>query len=91
MRNVPSAAPANVLLEAFSGLGDVKGILPRYQATHGIVILAFYDTRHAMLALRRMTGKRFETLDDACLTPAFVSPAQVEKVRSRDRVALERM
>ena len=78
---MPSAAPANVLLEAFSGLGDVKGILARFQATHGVVILAFYDTRHAMRALRHMTGKRFEALDDACLIPAFISFAQAEKVR----------
>ena len=77
---MPSAAQADTLLVAFSGMGDVKGILARFQASHGIVILAFYDTRHAMRALRQISGKRIEVLDDACLVPAFISLAQVEKV-----------
>ena len=62
-------------------MGDVKGILTRFQATHGIIILAFYDTRHAARALRQIAGHKFATLDDARLEAAFVSPAGLEKVR----------
>ena len=62
-------------------MGDVKGILTRFQASHGIVIVAFYDSRHAARALRKIADNLFPTLDGARLAAAFVSPAQVEKVR----------
>ncbi|KAI0661172.1 RNA recognition motif 2-domain-containing protein [Cubamyces menziesii] len=83
VRHIPSAAPSNALLEAFSSSGDVKGILARFQATHGIIILAFYDTRHAARALRQIAGHKFATLDDARLEAAFVSPAGLEKLTGK--------
>ena len=79
---MPATAPANTLLDAFSGLGDVKGILARFQSTHGIIILAFYDTRDAARAVRHIAGKRIETLGGACLVPSLIAFSRVEKVRA---------
>ncbi|KAI8993853.1 RNA recognition motif 2-domain-containing protein [Trametes punicea] len=83
VRNVPPAAPTSALLEAFSTLGDVKGILARFQASHGIIVLAFYDTRHAVRAWRQIAGQNFSVLDDARLEAALISPAQVEKLSGK--------
>lgn len=81
VRHIPSTAPSSALLDSFSSLGDVKGILARFQATHGVVILAFYDTRHAARALRHIAGHKFSALDNVHLEAEFVSPGRVEKVR----------
>ncbi|KAH9942348.1 RNA recognition motif 2-domain-containing protein [Epithele typhae] len=79
VRNVPASAPTSALLEVFHGFGDVKGIQVRFQQSHGVAILAFYDTRHAGRAMRQISGKRISTLSDVCLTLAFMDPAQVQK------------
>ncbi|CDO69291.1 hypothetical protein BN946_scf184976.g10 [Trametes cinnabarina] len=89
VRNVPRAAPSGALLEAFSSLGDVKGILARFQANRGVIILAFYDTRHAQRALRHIAGHTFSVLDDARLEAVFVSPAQVEKLTGKSEFISE--
>ncbi|KAI0356223.1 hypothetical protein OH77DRAFT_243296 [Trametes cingulata] len=89
VHHVPPTAPSNVLLEAFSGLGDVKGILARFQTSHGVVILAFYDTRHAARALRQIAGHKFSALDDVRLEAAFVSPTQVEKLTGKSEFVSE--
>ncbi|RDX50115.1 hypothetical protein OH76DRAFT_1349761 [Lentinus brumalis] len=83
VRHVPRKASGTTLLETFAGLGDMKGILAKFQAKHGIIIIAFYDTRHAVRALRQISDKSFPTLDEARLESAFVSPAQVEKLTGR--------
>ncbi|KAI0675041.1 RNA recognition motif 2-domain-containing protein [Trametes maxima] len=79
VRHVPPTATSKALLETFSSMGDVKGILARFQA-HGVVILAFFDTRDAARALKKISGNTFATLDNARLEAAFVSPVQVEKL-----------
>ncbi|OSD03965.1 hypothetical protein PYCCODRAFT_1364856 [Trametes coccinea BRFM310] len=89
VRNVPPTAPSGALLDAFSTLGDVKGILARFQATRGVIILAFHDTRHARRALRQITGHTFSALEDARLEAAFVSPAQVEKLTGKSEFISE--
>ncbi|KAI1796412.1 RNA recognition motif 2-domain-containing protein [Ganoderma leucocontextum] len=83
VRNVSPTAPANVLRETFSGMGDIKGILARFQATQGIVLLAFYDTRHAARAFRHITANQVTTLGDDRLVATFVSPVQVEKLAGK--------
>ncbi|TFY61773.1 hypothetical protein EVJ58_g4306 [Rhodofomes roseus] len=47
VRNIPLAAPSAKLKDVFASTGDVKGIWVRFQETDGIVILAYYDIRHA--------------------------------------------
>ncbi|KAI9067082.1 hypothetical protein FKP32DRAFT_1564289 [Trametes sanguinea] len=89
VRHVPPTAPSGALLDAFSTLGDVKGILARFQATRGVIILAFHDTRHALRALRQIAGHTFSTLEDARLEAAFVSPAQVEKLTGKSEFISE--
>ncbi|PIL34167.1 hypothetical protein GSI_03878 [Ganoderma sinense ZZ0214-1] len=83
VRNVPPTVSANDLRETFSGMGDIKGILARFQVSHGIVLLAFYDTRHAARAFRHVSTDQVTTLGDARLAAAFVSPAQVEKIAGK--------
>ncbi|OJT09286.1 Meiosis protein mei2 [Trametes pubescens] len=80
VRHVPPTAPSSALLDSFSSLGDVKGILARFQATHGVVILAFHDSRHAARALRHIAGHTYSALDNVRLEAEFVSPARVEKM-----------
>ncbi|KAI0645439.1 RNA recognition motif 2-domain-containing protein [Trametes meyenii] len=80
VRRVPPTAPSSALLETFSSMGDVKGILARFQATHGVIILAFFDTRHAARALKHISGNTFATLNNARLEAAFVAPADIEKL-----------
>ena len=63
-------------------MGDIKGILARFQITHGVVILAFHDSRHAARALRQVSSNQVPTFSDARLKAAFVSPADVEKVEN---------
>ncbi|KAJ2980261.1 hypothetical protein NUW54_g11029 [Trametes sanguinea] len=89
VRHVPPTAPSGALLDAFSTLGDVKGILARFQATRGVIILAFHDTRHALRALRQIAGHTFPTLEEARLEAAFVSPAQVEKLTGKSEFISE--
>ncbi|KAH9847633.1 RNA recognition motif 2-domain-containing protein [Lenzites betulinus] len=84
VRRVPANAPSSALRQAFAGLGDVKGILARFQVTQGLVILAFYDTRHAARALRQIASHSFPMLDNANLDAAFVSPAQVENMMAQE-------
>ncbi|KAI0829622.1 RNA recognition motif 2-domain-containing protein [Trametes gibbosa] len=84
VRRVPPTAPSTDLRQAFSGLGDVKGILARFQANHGVVILAFYDTRHAARALRHITAHTFPVLDNVHLEAAFVSPAHVQSMMAQE-------
>ncbi|KAI0769666.1 RNA recognition motif 2-domain-containing protein [Trametes elegans] len=89
VRHIPQNASSNALLEAFSGMGDVKGILARFQAGHGVIILAFYDTRHTMRALRQITGHTFAALDDARLDASFVAPGTVEKLTGKSDFLME--
>ncbi|KAI0633340.1 RNA recognition motif 2-domain-containing protein [Trametes polyzona] len=84
VRHIPPDSASSALLEAFSGLGDVKGILARFQSSHGFVILAFYDTRHAARALRQIAGKKFPALGNVRLEATFVSPAQVENMTAKE-------
>ncbi|TBU64511.1 RNA recognition motif 2-domain-containing protein [Dichomitus squalens] len=89
IRNVPSTASATVLREAFSGIGDIKGILARFQYPHGVVILAFYDSRDATRALRQISANQIPTLGDARLSAAFVSPADVERLTGKSEFLAE--
>lgn len=82
VQHVPKHVPTQSLQKAFCGLGDVKGIFARFQASHGFVVLAFYDNRDATRALKHIEGSVFPLLGDSRLTAAFVRPAQVEKASS---------
>lgn len=53
----------------------------RFQETHGIVILAFYDARHAIRARRQISSQVLRGLEDVCLEAMFITPENLETVR----------
>jgi hypothetical protein len=78
--NVPSNAEPSTLKEAFTGYGDVKGILSRFQAEHGIIILAFFDVRDAIRAQRFLSTASLEVFGGRALSAKFISASVLEKV-----------
>lgn len=83
VRNVPPSAPSSKLRDVFASTGDVKGIWVRFQETHGIVILAFYDIRHAMRAKRQISSQVLRGLEDIHLEAAFITAENLERVSGR--------
>ncbi|OBZ67253.1 Meiosis protein mei2 [Grifola frondosa] len=83
VHNVPPTASSVTLRAAFASMGDIKGILVRFQATHGVVILAFYDVRHAIRAQRQISEQIFDVLEDARLDARFVAPSALESVTGK--------
>ena len=90
IRNVPPSAPSSKLRDVFASTGDVKGIWVRFQETHGIVILAFYDVRHAIRAKRQISNQVLRGLEDTHLEAMFISPENLETVRGHATIFPER-
>ena len=67
--------------EAFAPLGKLR-IQARYQDSHGVVMLGFYDTRVALRVFHHLKDDPFPALGNVHLEPSFVSQAKAEKVRS---------
>lgn len=80
VRNVPPAASSAKLRDAFAPTGDIKGIHVRFQAS-GLVILAYYNVRHAARARRQISGHSFACLDDVRLEAGFITLERLEMVR----------
>ncbi|PCH43533.1 hypothetical protein WOLCODRAFT_122132 [Wolfiporia cocos MD-104 SS10] len=78
VRNVPPQTPSEVLRGVFAPTGDIKCIWVRFQQTHGVVVLAYYDVRHAMRARRMLGTAPLPALGDARVGAAFVSAEQLE-------------
>lgn len=78
--NIPNNAQSSSLKEAFTGCGDVKGILPRFQADHGVVILAFFDMRDAIRAQRFLSFKPSTILGGRMLSVRFITATTLERV-----------
>lgn len=78
---MPASATGQKLKDAFGPTGEIKGIWVRFQDSHGVVVLAFFDIRHAIRAQRQITSQTFPGLDDVRLDAGFVSAEQLEMVR----------
>lgn len=78
--NIPSSAQSGMLRTAFAPTGDIKGILVRFQATHGVIILAFFDIRHAARARKQIVGQTFPGLQNTSLETSFISSARLKSV-----------
>ena len=89
VRNVPPSAPSSKLRDVFASTGDVKGIWVRFQETHGIVILAFYDIRHAMRAKRQISSQVLRGLEDIRLEAAFITAENLERVSGRTHMSCQ--
>ncbi|EPS96290.1 hypothetical protein FOMPIDRAFT_110170 [Fomitopsis schrenkii] len=83
VRNVPASASSSKLRDVFAATGDVKGIWVRFQETHGIVVLAFYDARHAIRARRQISSQVLRGLEDACLETMFIAPENLETITGK--------
>ncbi|OCH88259.1 hypothetical protein OBBRIDRAFT_780412 [Obba rivulosa] len=87
--NVPPSASSAALRTAFDPCGDIKGILPRFQAEHGVVILAFHDLRQAIRARKVICAQTFPCLDGARLDAAFIMPEQLETIIGKSAFVAE--
>jgi hypothetical protein len=65
---------------SFQGCGDIKGICVRFQKEHGIVILAFFDIRHAQRAKNFLTSQ--SSLNNASLNVRDIPLVELRKVRA---------
>ncbi|KAI0743840.1 RNA recognition motif 2-domain-containing protein [Daedaleopsis nitida] len=83
VRKVPRDASSKALMDAFCGMGSVRGIMARFLSTYGIIFVAFYDTRHAVRAMSLISNNPYYAFENVRLESAFVSPAQVEQVIGR--------
>ncbi|KAG8698155.1 hypothetical protein FRC09_007401 [Ceratobasidium sp. 395] len=80
VEGVPRDAPAEMLKAAFERCGPLKGIFVRLQAERGMVVLAFYDTRHAAVALSEMQenpDQYFDGVSVTARTPSYVELTQL--------------
>ncbi|KAG8747808.1 hypothetical protein FRC10_011253 [Ceratobasidium sp. 414] len=68
VENVPRDAPPEALKAAFECCGPLKGIFIRFQAERGMVVLAFYDTRHAAAALSQIEESPDQFFGGASIT-----------------------
>ena len=61
-------------------MGDIKGILVRFQAAHGVIILAFFDVRHASRARKQISGQTLAGLQNVPLDASFIPAARLKTV-----------
>ncbi|EMD37725.1 hypothetical protein CERSUDRAFT_94724 [Gelatoporia subvermispora B] len=83
IRNVPITASSATLRTAFEPCGDIKGMLPRFLADHGVVILAFYDLRQAVRARKIICEQTLAGLEGARLDAKFMLPEKLESIMGR--------
>ncbi|KAB5595095.1 Protein MEI2-like 3 [Ceratobasidium theobromae] len=67
VEGVPRNASSDALRTAFERCGLLKGIFVRLLAEHGVVLLAFYDSRHASSALAHMQENPYDYFDGASI------------------------
>ncbi|KAF8573523.1 hypothetical protein K439DRAFT_958245 [Ramaria rubella] len=75
---VPKSATSQDLKQAFLGWGDLKGIFVRFQAEHGVIILAFFDIRHTTRAHRQISTHAF--FDGVRLSSRFISAQELRNL-----------
>ena len=78
LENVPKSASSDVLKQSLEQCGPVKGILSRFQPIHGLVIIAFCDSRDAARARAYIPQI---TIQGATLSARLLSPVILRKVR----------
>ncbi|CCL99860.1 uncharacterized protein FIBRA_01885 [Fibroporia radiculosa] len=83
IQNVPVDTPGAKLKAIFAPMGDIKGIWVRFQSSHRIVILAFYNVRHAIRAKRQIAGQVLRGLDDVRLDAGFVNAERLEMIAGK--------
>jgi len=75
--NVPKSATSDVLKQSLKQCGSIKGTLVRFQPVHGLVVIAFYDSRDAARANAYIPQI---SIQGATLTARLLSPVILRKV-----------
>ncbi|CAE6510516.1 unnamed protein product [Rhizoctonia solani] len=73
VEGVPPSASGDTLTAAFERCGLLRGIFVRLQAELGVVLLAFFDSRHASKALAQMQEKPREYFEDSTISARIPS------------------
>lgn len=76
--NVPKSATSDLLKQSLKQCGPIKGILIRFQLIHGLVVIAFYDSRDAARAKAYVPQI---SVQGATLSARLLSPVILRKVR----------
>ncbi|CAE6356662.1 unnamed protein product [Rhizoctonia solani] len=82
VKGVPRSAPSDDLKAAFESLGHFRGIFVRLQAEHGVVILAFYDSRHASKALSKIQENPQQYFEDSTLSARIPTYLELKQILS---------
>lgn len=87
LQNVPKSASSDDLKQSLKPCGSVKGILLHFQTIHGLVVIAFCDSRDAARAKAYIPQI---SLQGATLSARLLSPVILRKVRQPELFRLER-
>ncbi|CAE6470654.1 unnamed protein product [Rhizoctonia solani] len=79
VEGVPPNAPRDTLEAAFDRYAPLQGIFVRLLAEHGVVILAFYDSRHASKAVSEMQECPQDYFEDATISARIPSYSELEQ------------
>lgn len=77
LANVPKSATSDALKQSLKQCGPIKGILVRFQPIHGLVVIAFYDSRDAARAKAYVPQI---SVNGATLSARLLSPVILRKV-----------
>ena len=78
--------PPRQTCEAFAPTGDVKGIWVPFQESHGVIILAYYDIRHATQARSLIANQAIPGLEETRISLRNMSTEQIERVGALKRL-----
>ncbi|KAH9929307.1 RNA recognition motif 2-domain-containing protein [Amylocystis lapponica] len=89
VHNIPPSVSSATLRTAFASMGDIKGILVRFQASHGVIILAFFDVRHASRAQKQICGQTLAGLGHTPLETSFITSEQLRVIIGKSTFVTE--
>ncbi|CAE6436073.1 unnamed protein product [Rhizoctonia solani] len=82
VEGVPPNASEDTVQAAFERCGPVRGIFVRLLAKHGVVILAFHDSRHASSAVSEMQENPQDYFQGSTIAARIPSYSELNQARS---------
>ncbi|CEL60683.1 Meiosis protein mei2 OS=Schizosaccharomyces pombe (strain 972 / ATCC 24843) GN=mei2 PE=1 SV=1 [Rhizoctonia solani AG-1 IB] len=89
VEGVPPNAPGDDLKAAFESLGQFRGIFVRLLSEHGVVILAFHDSRHASQALSKIQSNPQQYFEGSTLSARIPSYPELKQILGDSPVLLD--
>ncbi|QRW21703.1 RNA recognition motif protein [Rhizoctonia solani] len=89
VEGIPRAASGDDLKTTLESLGQLRGIFVRLQAEHGVVILAFYDSRHASQALSKIQENPHKYFEAHTLSARIPSYPELKQILSDSPVLVD--